>query len=257
MSTSKMIVYALHVEKDLIIEVVQFLNNNIVGNFNYPMNVLAYKDLCKYLQNYFLKEAFTKTPSVVYQNYLKELWCTDVFDLSKPPTDDSEPRPFKESIIRFVVKNGKTPLFFNFQTFVQTTRLYYNNGEYVTLPQTEVMKAQLLKLGLHNEKNVEESTSVFVNKTRPIQNMVSYSLEDPDDFCHSDSEGNKQPADIGLPSTSEDGTRKSKLLPEGKLTDPKDLEGNIHPADIGLPTTNLNEGIHTSSLLLEGTPTNP
>ncbi|GJW35553.1 hypothetical protein Tco_0058473 [Tanacetum coccineum] len=37
-----------------------------------------------------------------------------------------------------------------------------------------------------------------------------------------DSEGNKNPADKGLPTTSlKDGTRKSKLLPKGKTTDPR------------------------------------
>ncbi|GJR61759.1 hypothetical protein Tco_1503921 [Tanacetum coccineum] len=39
-------------------------------------------------------------------NYLRECWCTVVVDLPKPPTNDSEPRPLKESIIRFIVKNG-------------------------------------------------------------------------------------------------------------------------------------------------------
>ncbi|GJR86498.1 hypothetical protein Tco_0210509 [Tanacetum coccineum] len=165
MGTSKIIAYAPQVEQDLIIEVVQFLTNNVGGYFNYHINVSAYKDLCKYLKNYFLNVAFTKTPSVVYQNYLREFWCTVVVDLLKPPTYDSEPRPLIESLIRFIVKNGKTSLFFNFQTFVQTTRLDYNNGNYVALPSTEVMKAELLKLGLHNERNVEESASVLVNKT--------------------------------------------------------------------------------------------
>ncbi|GJY50705.1 hypothetical protein Tco_0441552 [Tanacetum coccineum] len=79
--------------------------------------------------------------------------------------DDSKPRPLKESTIKFTVKNGKTSLSFDFTTFVATTRLDYNNGNYKALPQTEVMKAEILKLSLHNERNVEESASVLVNKT--------------------------------------------------------------------------------------------
>ncbi|GKB92750.1 retrovirus-related pol polyprotein from transposon TNT 1-94 [Tanacetum coccineum] len=50
--------------------------------------------------------AFTKTPTVVYQNYLRELWCTVVVDLPKPTSDDSELRPLKESTIKFTVKTG-------------------------------------------------------------------------------------------------------------------------------------------------------
>ncbi|GJT24290.1 retrovirus-related pol polyprotein from transposon TNT 1-94 [Tanacetum coccineum] len=113
---------------------------------------------------YRLKQA-PRAWSLVSSYSHRELWCTDKVDLPKPPTDDSDPRPPKESIIRFIVKNGKTPLFFDFKTFVQTTMLDYNNGEYDTLTQPKVMKAELLKLGLHNENNVEESASLLVNKT--------------------------------------------------------------------------------------------
>nr|GEV45722.1 hypothetical protein [Tanacetum cinerariifolium] len=56
-------------------------------------------------------------------------------------------------------------LVFDFKTFVQTTRLDYNNGQYEALPQTEFIKAEIPKLGLHIERNVEESASVLVNKT--------------------------------------------------------------------------------------------
>ncbi|GKE81395.1 hypothetical protein Tco_1551395, partial [Tanacetum coccineum] len=48
------------------------------------------------------------------------------------------------------------------------------------------------------------------------------------------------------------GTRKSKPLPEGKPTDPKDLKGNKYPADIGLPTTVPNESIGKTKPLPEG-----
>ncbi|GJR43690.1 hypothetical protein Tco_1311793 [Tanacetum coccineum] len=125
MASSKTIVYAPQVEKDLIIEI-----------------------------------ALTKTPSVIYQNYLREFWCTAVVHLSKPPNDDSEPKPLKESIIKFTVQNGNTPLAFNYQTFCQTTVHDYNNDEYVTMPQTKVVKAELIKLGLHNDKNEAETTNV-------------------------------------------------------------------------------------------------
>ncbi|GJU21644.1 hypothetical protein Tco_1154986 [Tanacetum coccineum] len=50
-------------------------------------------------------------------------------------------------------------------TFVKTIRLDYNKGVYVDQPQTKVMKDELLRLGLQNEKNEPEEASVLVNKT--------------------------------------------------------------------------------------------
>ncbi|GKC86059.1 hypothetical protein Tco_1141776 [Tanacetum coccineum] len=55
-------------------------------------------------------------------------------------------------------------------------------------------------------------------------------------------ERNIQLAGTGLPSTLDEGTRKSQLLPEGKKTDPKDLVGNIQPIDTGLPSTVSDKG---------------
>ncbi|GJU21641.1 retrovirus-related pol polyprotein from transposon TNT 1-94 [Tanacetum coccineum] len=105
-------------------------------------------------------EAFTKNTVVIYHNYLMEIWCTAQFKLAKPPRD---------SLIKFTVKNCKTPLSFNFRTFVKTIRLDYNKGVYVDQPQTKVMKDELLRLGLRNEKNEPEEASVLVNKTPPLK----------------------------------------------------------------------------------------
>ncbi|GJZ11042.1 hypothetical protein Tco_0545801 [Tanacetum coccineum] len=44
--------------------------------------------------------------------------------------------------------------------FCQSTRLEYNNDRYADLPQTEAMKAELLKLGLYNDKNKDSKTLV-------------------------------------------------------------------------------------------------
>ncbi|GJW50116.1 hypothetical protein Tco_0091467 [Tanacetum coccineum] len=44
------------------------------------------------------------------------------------------------------MKNGTMPLFLDYKTFVQAIRLDYNDGKYVTLPQPEVMKAELLRV---------------------------------------------------------------------------------------------------------------
>nr|GEV63518.1 hypothetical protein [Tanacetum cinerariifolium] len=58
---------------DMTVDNVIFKTNNVVGNFNYPPNVPAYKPIMKFLQNCPLYNVFTNCPSVVYQNFLKVL----------------------------------------------------------------------------------------------------------------------------------------------------------------------------------------
>ncbi|GKB22403.1 retrovirus-related pol polyprotein from transposon TNT 1-94 [Tanacetum coccineum] len=192
-----------------------------------------------------------------------ELWCIFVVDLPKPPSHEQEPRLVKESIIKFTVKTGNTPLSFNFKTFVQTTRLYYNNGQYEALPLMEVMKADLLKLGLYNEKSgrVLGGNKSSTDQLNSSQQMIVYSLLtrakiDIGDIILNylvtsliDKPKKKYVAYprflscvlkhlLGLRnSPPKDGTRKSKLLPKGNTTDPKDSEGNKQPADKGFPFT--------------------
>nr|GFA97125.1 hypothetical protein [Tanacetum cinerariifolium] len=55
-------------------------------------------------------EEFSKTPLVIYQNYLREFWCTVVVVRATPPTEDSEPISLKESGIRFIVQNRGTKI---------------------------------------------------------------------------------------------------------------------------------------------------
>ncbi|GJZ92544.1 hypothetical protein Tco_0664609 [Tanacetum coccineum] len=75
---------------DMIVESVQFQSNNFIRNFSYPQSVSAYKEICKFLINCPLAEAFTKTPPIQYQNFLREFWCTSVVEDPNPPEDDSE-----------------------------------------------------------------------------------------------------------------------------------------------------------------------
>ncbi|GJU35009.1 hypothetical protein Tco_1183363 [Tanacetum coccineum] len=131
---------------DLTIESLVFQNNNVVGNFNYPQNVPAYKPICKFLMNCPLKMAFSKYPSVFYQNYLREFWCTAIAYDPSPPFDDFVARPLKEYLIKFSMMNGKKPLTLDFKTFCTSTGLDYNNGEYVAHPSLEAVKAELAKI---------------------------------------------------------------------------------------------------------------
>ncbi|GKD64640.1 hypothetical protein Tco_1306748 [Tanacetum coccineum] len=131
---------------DLTMKSLVFHNNNFVGIFCYPQTASAYHDICKYLMNCPLAEAFTKSPLVVYQNLLKEFWCTAIASHLNPPTDDFEVRPLKEYLIKFAVMNGKKPLTLDFKTFTKSTGLDYAKGKYVSHPSTEEVKAKLAKI---------------------------------------------------------------------------------------------------------------
>ncbi|GKD28496.1 hypothetical protein Tco_1239274, partial [Tanacetum coccineum] len=131
---------------DVTVESLIFHNNNVVGNFSYPQTAPPYYDIFKYLMNCPLVEAFTKTPSVVYQNFLREFWCTTIAYDPNPPTDDSKVCHFKEYLIKFLVMNGKKPLILDYKTFFESTRLDYAKGIYVSHPSPEAKKAELAKI---------------------------------------------------------------------------------------------------------------
>ncbi|GKD28237.1 hypothetical protein Tco_1239015 [Tanacetum coccineum] len=141
---------------DMTMESVQFQSNNFVGNFNYPQSVPTYKDICNFLMNCSLAEDFTKTPSPLYQNYLREFWCTVMASDLNPPIDSSKARPYREFIIKFTIKNGQNPLNLDYKTFCESTGLDYNNGQYVDHPSTKVVKAELAKIAT-NEALVQKT----------------------------------------------------------------------------------------------------
>ncbi|GJW58551.1 hypothetical protein Tco_0105282 [Tanacetum coccineum] len=62
-------------------------------------------------------------------------------------------------------------------------------------------------------------------------------VPDPQDL-----ERNIQLASTGLPSTLDEGTRKSQPLPESTATPPKDSGGNVQPFDKDLTSTTYDEG---------------
>ncbi|GJS14996.1 hypothetical protein Tco_0807461 [Tanacetum coccineum] len=124
---------------NMIMDNVTFHTNNVVGNFNYPPNVPAYKPIMKFVLNCPLNKAFKNCPSVVYQNFLREFWSTDVAFDPFPSTDKTEPRPLREFLIKFSVLNGQRPLTLDFNTFHSSTGLNYNNGKYVAHLSPEVL----------------------------------------------------------------------------------------------------------------------
>ncbi|GJS05482.1 hypothetical protein Tco_0321990 [Tanacetum coccineum] len=125
--------------------------------------------------NYPLVEAFTKTPSVLYQNFLKEFWCTTMVEYPNPPEDDFEVRPLKEFVIKFIVMNGKKPLTIDYKTFCESTRLDYNKGNYVAHPFLEAVKAELAKIAI-NEALVLGGNYSSTKKLNSIQQILAYSL---------------------------------------------------------------------------------
>ncbi|GJZ39321.1 hypothetical protein Tco_0585884 [Tanacetum coccineum] len=90
--------------------------------------------------------AFTITPLVLYQNFLREFWCTAIAYDPSPPSDDSIARLLKEYLIKFLVMNGKKPLTLDFKTFVEFTGLDYKEGTNVSHPSLESIKAKLAKI---------------------------------------------------------------------------------------------------------------
>ncbi|GKD67324.1 hypothetical protein Tco_1309432 [Tanacetum coccineum] len=182
---------------NMVVDDVVFQTNNVVGNFNYPPNVHAYKAIMKFLLNCPLQKAFTNCPSVVYQNFLREFWSTVVAFDPFPSTDEPEKCPLRDFLIKFLVLNEKRPLTLDFKTFYLTTGLDYNNGKYVAHPTPEVVKKALGKIAINPN-----------------------------------SEGNKQPLVRDITSTTPDkDTAKTTPRPEGSLRD-KDSRGNIPPADM-------------------------
>ncbi|GKA78240.1 hypothetical protein Tco_0784777 [Tanacetum coccineum] len=254
---------------DLTVESLTFHNNNVVGVFNYPTTTPAYHEIFKYLMNCPLAEAFTKTPSVVYQNLLREFWYTVVATHPNPPTDDSKVRPLKEYKIKFTTMNGKKPLTLNYKTFVESTRLDYAKGTYVSHSSPEAVKAELAKIVVLGENY---SSTKQVNS---IQQLFTYLLLGPD-YTQDESLGSsptilsnsnfsKDPSKVTpieltdfmvavnkhehsvnpLPFSVKKKKGKSQTqshsVSSGTIPDPQDLERNIQFAGTGLPSI-LNEG---------------
>ncbi|GJY77639.1 retrovirus-related pol polyprotein from transposon TNT 1-94 [Tanacetum coccineum] len=107
--------------------------------------------------------AFTKSPSVLYQNLLRELWCTAIAYDPNPPTDDSVARPLSEFLIKFLVMNGQS-FTFDFNIFQSSIGLDYNKGKYVAHPTPETVKTELGKIA---------TNASYLDKTPVLKNSFS------------------------------------------------------------------------------------
>ncbi|GKE29412.1 hypothetical protein Tco_1444796 [Tanacetum coccineum] len=160
MVEEQVIVYAPQ-WNNMTVDNVIFQTNNVVGNFNYPSNVHAYKPIMNILLNCPSNKAFTNCPSVLYQNYLREFWSTAVAYDPFPSTDESEQHPLKEFLIKFSVLNGQRRLTLDFHTFCSSTGLDYNNGKYVDHPTPKAVKKELGKIA--SNPSYLDKTSVLKN----------------------------------------------------------------------------------------------
>ncbi|GKB59697.1 hypothetical protein Tco_0915883 [Tanacetum coccineum] len=189
-----------------------------------------------------------KMSSVLYQNFLREFWCTEIAYDPNPHADETQSGPLKEYLIKFSAMNGKKPLTLDFKTFTTSTSLDYNNGEYVAHPSPEAVLSE-------NYSSTEQ-----INY---IQQMIAYChitriKVDIGEIIYNDLitkliKRNIQLAGTGLPSTQlDEGTRKSQPLPESTTINPKDSGGNVQPAEKGLPSTASDEGMVKTTPLPEG-----
>ncbi|GJQ92239.1 hypothetical protein Tco_0003378 [Tanacetum coccineum] len=245
-----------------------FQTNNVVGNFNYPPNVPAYKPIMKFLRSCHLYNAFTNCPSVVYQNFLREFWSTVVAFDPFPSTDELEKRPLKEFLIKFSART--TPPDPSKVTDIELTThmIAVNNRRDSVFPpplaaKPKKGKSQTVTSTLPKSQVPEASGALSKKSKRPKSKKppIETKVTPPkpmegSEQSHSVSSGTiPDPQDLkrdiqldsrGLPSTLDEGTRKSKPLlestaktmprPEGSLRD-KDSRENIPPADM--------EPIHT------------
>nr|GEW04351.1 retrovirus-related Pol polyprotein from transposon TNT 1-94 [Tanacetum cinerariifolium] len=147
---------------------VTFQTDNVVGNFNHPPNVPAYKPLMNFLLNCPLKKAFTNCPSVVYQNFLKEFWSNAIAYGSFPSTDETEQRPLMQFLIKFSILNGQRPLTLDFNTFFHHLALIIIMLlAYCIITGTEVEIGEIIYCDLVTKSTRLRYQSLPKNKGKP------------------------------------------------------------------------------------------
>ncbi|GKA47457.1 hypothetical protein Tco_0740340 [Tanacetum coccineum] len=211
-------------------------NNLGPGLAGKPVNETSYRgmivslmlDLKRYysvLENYAVCIMIEKAP----QNYLREFWSTAVAYDPFPSTDETEQRPLKEFLIKFLVLNRQRPLTLNFNTFCSLTGLDYKNAKYVAYPIPKVVKKELGKIAIN--PSYLDKTLVLKNSF-PVASRILFTFviqehtTDPKDSGESIRGG---PADKGLPSQRLLRRHaKTLVASEGTLGN-KDLGGNKPP----------------------------
>ncbi|GJT68516.1 retrovirus-related pol polyprotein from transposon TNT 1-94 [Tanacetum coccineum] len=208
-----------------------------------------------------------KSTSVLYQNYLREFWSTSVAYDPFPSTDETEKRPLRKFLIKFLVLNGQRPLTLDFNTFCSSTDLDYNNGKYVAHPTPEAVKKELGKITINPsylDKTLVLKNSFHVawrilftfviqvlggnysstEQVNSIQQLLAYYLITGTEGLEASGAlfKKRQKPKSKKPPTKTKGTRKSQPLPESTTIDTKDSVGNKQPINTGLTSTASDEG---------------
>ncbi|GJW45045.1 hypothetical protein Tco_0073844 [Tanacetum coccineum] len=213
---------------------VTFQTNNVVGNFNYPPNVPAYKPTLKFLLNCPLRKAFTNCPSVVYQNFLREFWSTVVAYDPFPSTDETEQHPLRDFLIKFLPGIPSNSNFTKDPSKV--TDIDMKAHMIAVNSQKDSMSP--LPFPAKPKKGKSHTVTLTLPKSQgpKVPGALSMKSKRPK------SKSNPLRPSTGLPSTLDEGNRKSQPLPEGPTTHPKDSGGNIQPLDRDLTSTTSEKG---------------
>nr|GEV18055.1 retrovirus-related Pol polyprotein from transposon TNT 1-94 [Tanacetum cinerariifolium] len=221
---------------------VTFQTNNVVGNFNYPPNVPAYKPIMKFLLYCPLNKDFTNCPLVLYQNYFKEVWSTVVAYDPFSSTDETEQRPLTEFLIKFSLLNGQRLLTIDFNTFCSSTGLDYNNGKYVAHPTPKAVKKELGKITIN--PSYMDKTPVLKNSYPVAWRMLfTFVIQDREAFkalskkCKKP-KSKKTHAETKATSTPKptEGFEQSYSVSSSTVPDPQDPKRNIQLADMAKTT---------------------
>nr|GEW10702.1 copia protein [Tanacetum cinerariifolium] len=228
-----------------------------------------------FLLNFPLNKAFTNCPSVLYQNYLRDIWSTVVAYDPSSSVDETEQCPLREFLIKFSVLNEQGPLTLDFNTLCSSTSLDYKNGKYVATPIPEVVKLsagtipplnpskvpniELMAhmIAVNNQKDLV-SPLLFSRKKKKVKSqIVTPTLPKSQGPKASESHPQKRKKPMSkkvpketkatLPSSQRrvlrnPTQRKLQPFPEGTTSDPKDSGGNVQYADKGLPSMISNKG---------------
>ncbi|GKA65385.1 hypothetical protein Tco_0765092 [Tanacetum coccineum] len=170
-----------------------------------------------------VESVFSQTPSVLYQNHLREFWCTDVVEHPTSSSEDSEARPLKESIIKFTMKKVKAELakIATHDVLVHKTPLLK-----ASFPAAwRILMTFAIQVLIGNNSSMEQLNS---SQQLIVYSLLTWTNIDIGEIIYND---------LVTRLTTKSRQSTSHPLLEGHPVDPKDSWSNIQLIDEGLPST--------------------